>query len=54
MCFYKTFYVAYELPVQKSYYVTQLACDFEMSCRFEAVPVKFPSTLHFVDLKPIS
>lgn len=39
MCFYKTFYVAYELTSQRSYYVTQLACDFEMSCRLEAVPV---------------
>lgn len=40
MCFYKTFYVAYESKQQKkNYSVTQLACDFEMSRRLEAVPV---------------
>lgn len=39
MCFYKTFYVAYELTQQKkSYSMTQLACDFELSSRVEAVP----------------
>lgn len=65
MCFYKTFYVAYEsTQLQKKktrYYMTQLACDFELSCRLEAVPVvevepvsMDSSVIHFVDLKHIS
>lgn len=39
--------------------MTQLACDFELSCRVEAVPDIQPvsmdsSVIHFVDLKHIS
>lgn len=41
--------------------MTQLACDFELSCRLEAVPVvevepvsMDSSVIHFVDLKHIS